>query len=79
MSIDHKRVVASADADSKYFGGPAEPLSGSKEREYTGPLWPINLRVVLPPFSRIFWMDPAIPVPMSTEVALLIDALTISY
>jgi hypothetical protein len=59
VSNDHNLAVASADADSKYLGGPAEPLRGSKDREYTGPLWPMSFRVELPPFSRIFWMDAA--------------------
>jgi hypothetical protein len=59
VSNDHNLAVASADADSRYLGGPAEPLRGSKDREYTGPLWPMSFRVELPPFSRIFWMDPA--------------------
>lgn len=52
-------MVASADAESKYLGGPAEPLRGSKDKEYTGPLCPISLRVELPPFSRMRWMDAA--------------------
>ncbi len=59
MSIDQSRVVASAEADRRYLGGPAEPLRGSNEREYTGPLWPINFRVVVPALSRILRMDAA--------------------
>lgn len=52
--MDHSLVVASADADSKYFGGAADPEIGSKSTEYTGPLWPMSFRVVLAFFSRIF-------------------------
>lgn len=41
-------MVASADAESRCLGGAAEPPRGSNESEYTGPLCPINFRVVLP-------------------------------
>jgi hypothetical protein len=55
--MDHSLAVASADADSRYLGGAADPEMGSKSTEYTGPLWPISLRVVLAFFSRIFWSE----------------------
>lgn len=38
VSNDHNRAVASLDADKRYFGGAADPLRGSNETEYTGPL-----------------------------------------
>jgi hypothetical protein len=38
VSIDHSRAVASAEQESKYFGGAADPLKGSNATEYTGPL-----------------------------------------
>ena len=57
--MDQRRVVASAEEDKRYFGGAAEPLRGSNETEYTGPLWPINFRVDIPPFSRILLIDEA--------------------
>jgi hypothetical protein len=60
VSRDHNRVVASAEAERRNLGGAAEPLRGSKEREYTGPLWPINLRVADPPFSRILRKEAAV-------------------
>lgn len=60
VSRDHSRAVASADAERRYFGGAAEPLSGSKATEYTGPLCPINFLVVLPFFSRILLKDEAV-------------------
>ena len=60
VSRDHSRVVASAEHDKRYFGGVADPPIGSKATEYTGPLCPINLRVVDPPFSRILRREAAI-------------------
>lgn len=54
MSNDHSRAVASADAEIKYRGGAAEPETGSKSTEYTGPLCPMSFRVVDPPFSFCF-------------------------
>ena len=59
VSKDHSRVVASAEHDRRYFGGAAGPLTGSKATEYTGPLCPMSLRVVLPFFSRILERDVA--------------------
>lgn len=57
VSSDHRRVVASAEAERRYFGGLPEPPIGSKLTEYTGPLCPISLRVVDPPFSRILFNE----------------------
>ena len=59
VSSDHKRAVASAEEERRYFGGLAEPLVGSKATEYTGPLCPISLRVVEPPFSLILFSEEA--------------------
>jgi hypothetical protein len=33
VSIDHRRTVASAELDKRYFGGAAEPDIGSKATE----------------------------------------------
>lgn len=60
VSNDHSLVVASADADKRYFGGAADPLNGSNATEYTGPLCPMSFLVVLPFFSRILFRDDAI-------------------
>lgn len=38
VSKDQSLVVASADAERRYLGGVAEPPTGSKAMEYTGPL-----------------------------------------
>lgn len=57
VSIDHKRAVPSADEEIRCFGADADPWVGSKSTEYTGPLCPMSLRVVLPFFSRIFRND----------------------
>lgn len=78
VSSDHSRVVASADAESKYLGGPAEPLKGSNDREYTGPLWPISFRVEVPPFSRILCIDPACA-GFSLGQTTRISGLTVLY
>jgi hypothetical protein len=59
VSKDHSRVVVSPEHDRRYFGGAAGPLTGSKATEYTGPLCPMSLRVVLPFFSRILARDVA--------------------
>lgn len=59
VSIDHRRAVASAEEDRRCRGGEAEPLSGSKDTEYTGPLCPISLRVVVPTFSLTLRSDAA--------------------
>ena len=61
VSRDHRRVVASAEAERRYLGGLAEPPTGSNATEYTGPLCPISLRVVDPPFSRILLSDETEP------------------
>ena len=54
VSNDHRRAVASADAEIRYRGDAAEPETGSKSTEYTGPLCPMSFRVVDPPFSFCF-------------------------
>ena len=59
VSSDHRRMVASADAERRYRGGLAEPPEGSNVTEYTGPLCPMSFRVVEPPFSRILFSEEA--------------------
>lgn len=59
VSSDHSRAVPSAEEESKCRGEAAEPLSGSKDSEYTGPLCPISFLVVVPPFSLSFRNDAA--------------------
>jgi hypothetical protein len=62
VSNDHSRVVASAEADKRCFGGAAEPFKGSNATEYTGPLCPISFLVVLPFFSRILCREDAVEI-----------------
>lgn len=55
VSSDQRRVVWSAEADRRYFGGAAVPPTESNAVAKTGPECPTSFLVELPPFSRSFF------------------------